>query len=100
LRDTRLQASDTGRFNGIGPGLDLEMDTGVLGRFGTSIFVGGRAYHILGDRKVELEATQSFPDQGPGLPMAETRAQWSFDADPWMYRVFVGFRVQWLGFAD
>lgn len=100
LRAIQLNGNDTGTFNGIGPGLDVEMDTGRLGPLGTSIFLGGRAYRILGDRKVEFEAFQSFPDQGPGLPMAETRARWSFEADPWMYRVLVGLRVQWLGFTD
>jgi hypothetical protein len=100
LREIQLEGSDTGSFDGIGPGLDIEMDTGVFGPLGTSIFLGGRAYRILGDRKIEVEGSQSFPDQGPGLPMSETGARWSFEADPWMYRVFVGLRVQWLGFAD
>ena len=100
LREIRLEGSDTGTFNGIGPGLDIEMDTGVLGPLGTSIFLGGRAYRVLGDRKVEFDSTESFPNQGPGLSADETRGQWSFEADPWMYRVFVGLRVQWLGFAD
>jgi hypothetical protein len=99
LREIQMTGSDTGTFNGIGPGLDIEMDTGVLGPLGTSIFLGGRAYRILGERTIEFDATESFPDQGPGLSADQTRAQWSFEAAPWMYRVFVGFRVQWLGFA-
>ena len=34
LRETILTASDSQRFNGIGPGLDVEMDTGRFGPLG------------------------------------------------------------------
>jgi hypothetical protein len=97
LREIRLQGSGSATFDGIGPGLDIELDTGRAGPVGTSLFLGARAYHILGDRKIEFGDSQSFDDQ---LGTDETRARWSFEADAWMYRVGIGMRFQWLGFAD
>jgi hypothetical protein len=101
LREIRIQGSETGTFDGVGPGLDIEMDTGRFGPLGSSIFIGARAYYTLGDRAIEFGASESFPtDDGPNLPPSETRARWSFEAQPWMYRIGLGFRVQWLGSAD
>ena len=100
LRKIRLQGSGSGTFNGIGPGLDIELDTGRFGPLGTSLFVGARAYYILGNRTIQFDDSQSFLDEGPGLGMDEARAQWSFEVDPWVYRVGLGLRFQWLGFAD
>jgi hypothetical protein len=100
LRAIQLQGSATGTFNGIGPGLDIELDTGRFGPLGTSLFVGARTYYILGNRTIEFDDSQSFLDEGPGLGMDEARAQWSFEVDPWVYRVGLGLRFQWLGFAD
>ncbi len=98
LRAIELEGDGSDTFDGIGAGLDLEMDTGRFGPLGTSLFLGGRFYRILGNRKIEFGDSQSFADSGlPGLGAAETRARWSFEMDEWMYRIGLGFRVQWLG---
>ena len=95
LREVRLTASDEESFHGIGPGLDVELLTGRLGPFGTSIFLGGRAYRILGDRSVELASpVVSFDD---ALGMDTAAADFEFEIDDWLYRFGVGFRLRWLG---
>jgi hypothetical protein len=95
LRETRLTSNSTESFNGIGPGIDLEMDTGRMGPLGTSIFMGARLYRILGDRKVELNAGPvSFNDP---IGQDSAAARFNFEVDEWMYRFGIGFRVQWLG---
>ena len=105
LREIRLEGSGSGTFDGIGPGLDFELDTGRFGPVGSSIFLGARAYYILGERTVSFNDAASYDDLlteppiGTGVP-DQTRAQWSFEADQWMYRVGLGIRFQWLGFAD
>ncbi len=99
LREIRLQARGSDTFDGIGPGLDIEMDTGRFGPLGTSLFLGGRLYRILGNRKIELRAARSFTeDEGAGLGPAETDARFSFEMDKWSYRVGIGLRFHWLGF--
>lgn len=89
-----LKDDDSDTFDGIGPGVDVEMDTGRFGPLGTSLFAGARLYKILGSRKIKLSATQSYDDQ---LGQDETRGRWSYEVDDWIYRIGIGIRFQWLG---
>ena len=94
LREVTLMAESSERFNGIGPGLDLEMDTGRFGPIGSSIFLGARFYRILGDRKITLGTAQSYDDQ---IGMDSAAAQFQVEVKPWLYRASLGVRFQWLG---
>ena len=94
LRETNLTASDSQRFNGIGPSIEIELDTGQFGPIGTSILVGGGAYAILGDRTMAFGTSESYDDQ---IGMDVVVAAFAVDVDPWMYRGNVGIRFQWLG---
>ena len=101
FREITLTGSDSQRFNGIGPGFDLEVDTGRFGPIGSSLFLGARFYRVLGDRTISFGDRQSYPElETPGfapLPPAEAIASWEVEVDPWLYRAQVGFRLQWLG---
>jgi hypothetical protein len=98
LRPISLRASDTGEFDGIGPGIDVELDTGRFGPVGSSILVGAAAYGILADRSVDFSSpTVTISDQ---LGTDQHVAHFGFEADPWIYRLSVGFRLQWLGFGE
>jgi hypothetical protein len=99
-REIRLEDSASKTFNGVGPGIDIEMDTGQFGPIGSSLFMGARFYKILGNRKVELSDSGSFTDELSAPGTDEVAAQWSFEVDEWMYRVGVGMRFQWLGYDD
>ncbi len=94
-----LAANETERFHGIGPGFDLEMDTGRFGPFGSAIFLGGRFYHILGDRDFTFGKSTQYFDQicAPNCPDTGV-ASFEVDVDPWMYRAHAGIRFFWLGF--
>jgi len=93
-RGVTLRDDDSDTFDGIGPGLDVEMDTGRFGPLGTSLFAGARLYKILGSRKIKLSDSGSHDDV---LGQDQTRARWSFEMDDWMYRIGLGIRFQWLG---
>jgi len=97
LREVILSANDSQRFNGIGPGLDIEMDTGRYGPLGVSLFLGGRAYAIVGDRTLSFATSQSYDDV---LGMDVAQAQFEVEVDPWLYRAHVGIRFHWLGSAQ
>lgn len=109
-RNVTLSASDSQWFNGIGPGLELELSVGRFGPVGSSLFLDAHAYRILGKRKVSLTGSASFPQSPPGsghppgtslpgtLPAADYTANWSFETNPWMFRAGAGVRFQWLGF--
>jgi hypothetical protein len=94
LRDFTYSGTDKKRFNGIGPGLDIEVDTGRSGPIGSAIFIGGRAYRILGDRKISFSGRQTADDVfGADTSVTDFEVK----VDPWMFRAHVGVRFQWLG---
>jgi len=99
LRETNLTGSETQRFHAIGPGLDIEMDTGRFGPLGTSLFIGGSAYYTLGDRKVVATNGQVYPNDGLPLAGQAVSAEWDVGFKRWIFRTGVGLRVQWLGSA-
>jgi len=94
LREATLRGSGSQRFNGIGPGLDVEMDAARYGPLGVSLFIGGRAYAIVDDRTISFDATQSFDDQ---IGMDTAAARFEVKVDSWIYRAHVGVRFHWLG---
>jgi hypothetical protein len=97
LREATLEGSDSRTFDGIGPGLDLEMDVYRWGQLGVSLFLGAGAYHVLGDRTFSFSASQEFDDQ-IGIDIAT--ATWEVEVKPWMYRAHLGIRFQWVGSPD
>ena len=77
-------------YDGLGPGLELEIDAARLGPLVSSVYVMGRGYHLFGD----LETTFSQVNQ-----YGET-ATWTFEPESWVWRGGVGFRVRWQPEAD
>ena len=73
------------------------MDTGRFGPLGTSLFLGGRAYHVLGDRSIAFGTSQDYDDV---LGMDTATASFEVEVDPWLYRAHVGIRFFWLGSRD
>jgi hypothetical protein len=94
LRETTLTASASEWFDGIGPGLDVEVDTGVFGPIGTALFLGARAYAVIGERTISFGDSESFSDV---LGNDVATANFEVEVDPWLYRAHVGIRFQWLG---
>lgn len=85
-------------IDAIGPSLELEIDVARWwDDVGASLFVGGGAYRILGDRDVSFSDTTIAPNPNTGAP--ETfRANFSSEVDPWIFHGSVGLRVRWQGF--
>ena len=46
-------------FNGIGPGLELDLETGRFGPIGTSLYLGLYSYRVLGNRTLEFRTASS-----------------------------------------
>jgi hypothetical protein len=97
LRDITLTGNGSKYFNGIGPGLDVEMDVGRYGPLGVSLYAGARAYYILGDRSFSFDASEEVDDE---LGNDLATATWDVEVDPWMYRGNIGIRFQWLGASE
>jgi hypothetical protein len=97
LRETSLGGRDSRRFHGVGPGLDVEMDTGRFGPLGTSLYLGGRAYRTFGNRTLEVQTMEVYPMDGLPLAGQAVSGEWEVEMKPWIYRLGVGLRLQWLG---
>lgn len=90
FRQLSLTQKEQRSYDGIGPGLELEVDAARLGPFLSSVYLMGRGYHLLGDLETTLSATNEF---------GET-ATWTFRPDRWVWRGGVGFRFRWLPERD
>jgi hypothetical protein len=97
LRESILWGTESGEFDGVGPGVELEMDTGRFGPLGVSLFLGVHAYYIPGDRDIFFGEQRSFDD-----PLGQTTHQAAsrVSVAPWMYRAGLGIRFAWLGGGD
>lgn len=100
------------RFNGIGPGLELEMEAARWGPVGASLYIDARAYSVLGNRTISFSDSVTYnqpvgggplpiPTAGrvvrPPIPADTYTANWSHSVDPWIFRAGVGIRFSWLG---
>ena len=89
-----MTGSQTRTFNGIGPGLELEMDTLRAGPFMMTLFVSGQAYRILGNRNIKFGATHQMTAAELGGQVVS--ADWSFEKAAWTYRGGLGLRFRWV----
>ncbi|MGH7337292.1 MAG: hypothetical protein ACREI7_06935, partial [Myxococcota bacterium] len=96
-RIVTLKAHDSIWLDGIGPGLDLEMDTGRFGPYSVSLFVGGGGYYLIGDRSLAFHAVGTAGPDAVGDPV-DYHADFTFRANPWLYRGGVGVRLSWVGY--
>jgi hypothetical protein len=90
FRLIELTHVETKDFDGIGPGLELEVDTARLGPIMTSVFASGRGYHLFGNLDQQFTATNEFGES----------ATWTFQPEQWMWRAGVGIRFRWVPERD
>ena len=86
FRFLELGVEKTKILHGIGPGLELEVDTMYAGPFLLSVYGHGRAYYLLGDLDDTLVATNQFNET----------VTFTFDRSPWAWRSGVGLRFRFL----
>ena len=91
-----LEKDEQQDFHGLGPGLELELDTARVGPFMLSIFTNGRGMKVLGDRKVEWSdsTTVTNPAMVPNTTTFD--ANWEFEKKPWIFGGGVGIRFRWV----
>jgi hypothetical protein len=95
LRETQFHTSTDETFDGIGPGLHIEMEAARMGPIRTTVFGGARIYRILGDKDIGIRAGPiTISDQ---LGTDQSAARFDFDVDDWLYRFGIGVRIQWMG---
>jgi hypothetical protein len=92
-----LKGRDGIWLDGIGPGVDVEMETGHFGPYTVTAFFGGGGYYLLGDRSVAFEAQRTIGPDQLGDPVGY-HANFSFRVSPWLYRAGLGLRLSWVGY--
>jgi hypothetical protein len=123
VREVTFDGSRSETFDGIGPGLELEMEAGRFGAVGVSLFLNAEAYRMLGETEFSFSDSVDCPaydplnptggcasslvnNPGPGVfepaPDADIgadtyTADFEFGVDDWAYRAGVGIRFHWLG---
>ena len=80
---TTLTDGQTKTFHGIGGGLELETDVMRAGSFVMTLSAGVQAYSVLGDRGIELAASDGT-----------NTAAWSVEMAPWILRGGAGIRFR------
>jgi len=97
LNQIEVRAQDTQAFNGIGGGLELEMDAARAGPVVLSLFLGGQAYKMLGNLDVNLTGQTVVPVQAPYTTQEQTvEANFDFHIHSWAYHGGAGLRFRWL----
>ena len=95
-RAITLKGGESQWFEGVGPGLELEVDLRRRGRIGASLFLAGGAYYIYSDRTVAFSVTRTIGPDPLGDPV-DYHADFGFRVDPWLFRAGLGIRFAWLG---
>jgi hypothetical protein len=97
IREIYLNGSSTVTANAVGPALEIELDTGLFGPIGSSVYIFGAGYKVLGDRSVEMEDVVTFfPPTDDGIGPDQYTGRWKWKMDPWVGRIGVGFRIHLL----
>jgi len=97
FRLIELNGKQSRVYNGIGPGLELEMDAARAGPVMLTVFFSAQAYRFLGDLDMQFSESTT-PACSPPLctpPVPPETAEWSFEKKPWAYRGGVGVRFRW-----
>jgi hypothetical protein len=86
FRRIELSGREKQVFHGVGPGLEVEMDTLRAGPFMLAVYLAGTAHRFLGDLEVEFSDTNEDGES----------ADWHFEKNDWAFRGFVGLRFRWV----
>ena len=104
FRFLQLDGQESKWFNGLGPGLELDMDAARAGGFMISVFGSFQSYRWLGNRKLDVEpgdllVSYSGPaiDNGfdPSTVDNDEVAKWSYEKEKWGFQGGVGLRFRW-----
>ncbi len=88
-RSISLAAGEKQTLHAVGPGLELEVDSGRVGSVVITTYGAFRAYVAVDGRNVTIRGAGSFDDGTP----ANVRGRLS--RDRWSYRYGVGVRFRW-----
>ena len=94
-----LQADKTLVWNGIGPGIEIEIDTVRAGPAVISLALYASAYYLLGDKDVTITASQTIDPIGDAVPPQGSQpvsSTYTYEQKDWSFRGGVALRFRFL----
>lgn len=88
-RTAFAKATEKQAFHGLGPGIELELESGRVGPFMTGVFTHAQAYYVF-DRKASVAADAEWDDLSGTVSVRS-----DYVRKRWDYRVGVGVRFHW-----
>jgi hypothetical protein len=85
-----IRAEKIEAFNGIGPGLEFELEASRIGQGLLTVYFGAKAFYAL-DTEVVLNATARLSDDSGDISLRAV-----YERNQWDYLAGVGFRLHWL----
>jgi len=86
FRPVTLTAAENVIYDGIGPGLEFEVDTARTGPFVLALYLGVKAWRYLDNEKVLLSDTNVWDES----------ATWTFLKNDWGFGGTLGLRFRWV----
>ncbi len=81
-----LSDSSTEVYHGVGPALEIELDSHRFGPFMMAFYLEASAIAVVGDRETNLSAKNEFDEV----------SQWRYEVDRWSFRAGTGVRLRWM----
>lgn len=88
-RSANFAITEKQTLHAIGPGLELEMDTGRLRSTIVTLYGAFRAYHVIDGGSLDFSGDGRFDDATP------ISLEGRFEREPWSFRFGVGLRFRW-----
>ena len=88
-------------YHGLGPGLEVELETGRAGPFKVALYVSAKGWKFLNNDPQSFEVRNADPLYCPPPPPGQVNcssesATFGFTKDDWAYGANLGIRFRWV----
>ena len=100
FRTINLAGKSSHVYHGLGPGLEVELETGRSGPFKVALYASARAWKFLNNDPQSFTVHNEDPLYCPPPPPGQVNcssesATFGFTKDDWAYGANLGFRLRW-----
>ncbi len=100
FRTINLAGKSSHVYHGLGPGLEVELETGRSGPFKVALYASARAWRFLNNDPQSFTVHNEDPLYCPPPPPGQVNcssesATFGFTKDDWAYGANLGFRLRW-----
>jgi hypothetical protein len=101
FRTVNLAGESSHVYHGLGPGLEVEVETGRAGPFKVALYASAKAWKFLNNDPQNFEVRNEDPIYCPPPPPGQVNcssesAAFGFTKDDWAYGANLGIRFRWV----